>query len=213
MSKIAVIYYSSTGHTHQVAEAVAEGARAAGAEVRVRRVRELAPAEAVAGNPAWKVHHEATADIPEASLDDLEWADGYVFGTPTRFGNVSAQLKQFIDTAGGLWFQGKLADKAAAAFTGAANAHGGQEATLLALATTFHHWGSVLVPPGFTDASIYGAGGNPYGVSFTDGFDGKPVPEEVLAAARYMGGRVARYAGVLAANRAALNPVVEDKAA
>lgn len=197
MTNIAVIYYSSTGHTHQVAQAVEQGARAAGATTRLRRVRELAPAEAIASNPAWQAHHEATRDVPEASPDDLDWADGYILGSPTRFGNVAAQLKQFIDTTGGLWFQGKLADKAAAAFTGAGNVHGGQEATLLALATTFNHWGSILVPPGFTDAAVYGAGGNPYGVSFTDGMDGKPVPEEILAAARHLGARVTRVATAL----------------
>jgi NAD(P)H dehydrogenase (quinone) len=197
MTKIAVIYYSSTGHTHQVARAIEQGARAAGATTRLRRVAELAPAEAIASNPAWQAHHEASRDVTEASLNDLDWADGYILGTPTRFGNVAAQLKQFIDTAGGLWFQGKLADKAAAAFTGAANLHGGQEATLLALATTFNHWGAILVPPGFTDPAVTGAGGNPYGVSFTDGMDGKPVPEEILAAARHLGGRVTRVATVL----------------
>lgn len=213
MTNIAVIYYSSTGHTHQVAEAVAAGARAAGADVRLRRVAELAPEAAIAANPTWKAHREATRDVPEASLDDLDWADGYVFGTPTRFGNVAAQLKQFIDTAGGLWFQGKLADKAAAGFTGAANAHGGQEATLLALATTFHHWGSILVPPGYTDASVYGAGGNPYGVSFTDGMDGKPVPEEIFAAGRHLGARVTRIAGLLATARATQAQDSQDEAA
>lgn len=197
MTNIAIVYYSSTGNTHQVARAVEAGAVSAGATVRLRRVPELAPEAAVASNPAWKAHLDATQDVAHASLDDLEWADGYVLGTPTRFGNVSGQLKQFIDSAGGLWYQGKLADKAAAAFTGAATLHGGQEATLLALATTFHHWGAVLVPPGYTDASIYAAGGNPYGVSFQDTRDGTPVPEEVLAAARHMGARLTRVASAI----------------
>lgn len=197
MTNVAIIYYSSTGRTHQVAQAVEAGARATGATTRLRRVPELAPEAAIASNPAWKAHLEATQDVPLAGLDDLDWADGYVLGTPTRFGNVSAQLKQFIDTAGGLWYQGKLADKAAAAFTGAATLHGGQEATLLALATTFHHWGAILVPPGYTDASIYAAGGNPYGVSFQDTRDENPVPEEVLAAARHMGGRLTRVAAAV----------------
>ena len=201
MTRIAVIYYSSTGNTHQVAEAVAEGARKAGAEVRLRRVRELAPAAAVAAKPRWKAHLEAAAEIPEASLDDLEWADGYVFGSPTRFGGIASQLKQFIDTTGGLWMKGALADKPAAAFTGAGNPHGGQESTLLSLANTFYHWGAVLVPPGYTEPLLYAAGGNPYGVSFTDKLDGSPVPEEVLAAARYLGGRVARFAAALAGER------------
>ena len=137
MAKIAIIYYSSTGHTHRIAEAAAEGARAAGAEVRLRKVAELAPAAAIDSNPAWRAHVEATHDIPEATPDDLEWADGFLLGTPTRFGLPAAQLKQFIDQCGGKWFTGQLQDKAAGAFAGAGNQHGGQESTLLALQNIF----------------------------------------------------------------------------
>lgn len=99
---IAVIYYSATGNVHTLAQAVAEGAEKAGAEVRLRRAAELAPQSAIDGNPAWRDHADATADVPVASHDDLRWADAYAFGTPTRFGNVAAQLKQFIDTTGPL---------------------------------------------------------------------------------------------------------------
>ena len=200
MANVTIVYYSSTGHTWQIARAVEQGARAAGAETRLRKVRELAGVEAIAAKPAWKEHLEATRDVPEATLDDLEWADGFVFGTPTRFGLPTAQLKQFIDTLGPLWSQGKLQDKAAAAFTGAGNVHGGQEATLLALHNVFYHWGSIIVPVGYTDKLLYAAGGNPYGVSFTDG-RGKGLPEEKLAAARFQGQRVSRFASVLAAAR------------
>ena len=126
MTKIAVIYYSSTGNVHELAGALAEGAEEAGAEVRLRRVPELAPAEAIASNPLWQAHVDATAgEVQEATPADLEWADGYAFGTPTRFGTPAAQMKQFIDTLGGLWFTGKLADKGATAFTSAQNVHGG----------------------------------------------------------------------------------------
>jgi len=200
MANVTIVYYSSTGHTWQIARAVEQGARAAGAETRLRKVRELAGVEAIAAKPAWKEHLEATRDVPEATLDDLEWADGFVFGTPTRFGLPTAQLKQFIDTLGPLWAQGKLQDKAAAAFTGAGNVHGGQEATLLALHNVFYHWGSIIVPVGYTDKLLYAAGGNPYGVSFTDG-RGKGLPEEKLAAARFQGQRVSRFASLLAAAR------------
>jgi NAD(P)H dehydrogenase (quinone) len=200
MANVTIVYYSSTGHTWQIARAVEQGARAAGAETRLRKVRELAGVEAIAAKPAWKEHLEATRDVPEATLDDLEWADGFVFGTPTRFGLPTAQLKQFIDTLGPLWAQGKLQDKAAAAFTGAGNVHGGQEATLLALHNVFYHWGSIIVPVGYTDKLLYAAGGNPYGVSFTDG-RGKGLPEEKLAAARFQGQRVSRFAALLAAAR------------
>jgi len=203
MATLSVIYYSSTGNTYQVARAIADGAHEAGAEVRLRKVRELAAAEAVSGNPAWKAHQEATREVREASLDDLEWADGLVFGTPTRFGLPAAQLKQFIDTAGPLWAKGKLQDKMVGAFTGALSAHGGQESTLLALYNVFYHWGSLIVPAGYTDQVVYAAGGNPYGVSFTDA-KGRKQPEEILAAARYYGRRIATFAEALVAGRAQL---------
>ncbi|VTU27263.1 NAD(P)H:quinone oxidoreductase [Variovorax sp. PBL-E5] len=200
MAHITIVYYSSTGHTWQIARSIEEGARAAGAQTRLRKVRELADAQAIEAKPAWKAHLEATQDVPEATLDDLDWADGFVFGTPTRFGLPAAQLKQFIDTLGPLWAQGKLQDKAAAAFTGAGNLHGGQESTLLAMHNVFYHWGSIIVPVGYTDPLLYAAGGNPYGVSFTDG-RGKGLPEEKLAAARFQGQRVARFAALLATAR------------
>lgn len=198
MAKVAIIYYSSTGHTHALAEAVEAGAKEAGAETRLRRVAELAPEAVVAKNPDWAAHLAATAGVPEASLDDLEWADGYVFGTPVRYGLPAAQLKQFIDTTGPLWAQGKLADKVVSGFCGAMNPHGGQESTLLALYNTFYHWGSIIVPVGYTDPVTYASGGNPYGPSYTTGPNNAPVPEPVLATARYLGGRVARFAARLA---------------
>jgi NAD(P)H dehydrogenase (quinone) len=200
MAKVAIIYYSATGNTYRVARAVEEGARSAGAETRLRRVHELAPPEVIAGNPAWKAHREETASIPEASLEDLEWADGFVFGAPTRYGVMAAALKFFFDGSGALWGQGKLANKAVAAFSGAANPHGGQETTIMTIYNVMHHWGAILVPPGYTDQSVYAAGGNPYGVSFTANREAKQ-PDEVLAAARHLGARVARVAAVLAENR------------
>jgi NAD(P)H dehydrogenase (quinone) len=212
MTKIAIIYYSSTGHTYQLAQAVEEGARSLGAEVRLRKVQELAPEQAIASNQGWQQHVVATQHVQEAALEDLEWADGFVFGTPTRYGNVSAQLKQFIDSTGPLWGQGKLANKAVAAFAGAGNAHGGQESTLLALSNSFYHWGAVIVPTGYTDPVIYGAGGNPYGVSFTASQDGSGVGQEVLAAGRYLGQRVTRYAEVISQNLDRLLPMQEEAA-
>lgn len=209
MTKIALIYYSSTGNTYELIKAAEEGARDAGAETRVRKVRELAPEEAIATNAGWQQHVQATQDVPEATLDDLDWADGYVFGTPTRFGNVSAQLKQFLDTAGPLWAQGKLSNKAVAGIVGAGNAHGGQETTLLTLYNVMYHWGAVIVPTGYTDPLLYAAGGNPYGVSYSDP-GGNPQPPEVLAAARYLGARIARFAAVLAENRDRLLPTQEE---
>ncbi len=194
--KVAVIYYSATGNVYGLARAIEEGAKEAGAEVRFRKVRELAPEEAIKSNQGWYDHALMTEDVPEAQLEDLEWADAYVFGTPTRFGNVSAQLKQFIDTTGGLWFEGKLADKVVSGFTSASNPHGGQESTLLSLYNVFAHWGAILVTPGYTDLVLFEAGGNPYGASSTE----EPTEQE-FAAARYLGRRVAEKAALLTGSR------------
>jgi NAD(P)H dehydrogenase (quinone) len=203
--RIAVIYYSSTGSVYELGKAVAEGARAAGADVRFARVAELAPSEAIDQNPAWRAHLDATKDVPLASHDDLRWADGIAFGSPTRFGNVASQLKQFIDTTGSLWAAGELQDKAVTAFTSAINTHGGNESTLLALYNTMYHWGSVIVPPGYTDESLYAAGGNPYGTSHPAG--GGPPGDAALAAARYQGRRLAEMAArIRPATRATERP-------
>jgi NAD(P)H dehydrogenase (quinone) len=198
--RLSVIYYSATGTNYEMARAAEAAAAAAGADTRLRRVRELAPDEAIDRNPAWRAHVEATRDVVEATLDDLEWADGYLFGSPTRYGNLAAQLKQFIDTAGSLWSQGKLADKPVAAFTSARNPHGGQETTLLAMYNIFHHWGCLLVPPGYTDQAVFAAGGNPYGVSTTPIKDGRVDPA-ALEAVRYMAQRVTRVTQWLKAGR------------
>lgn len=194
MTKVAIIYYSATGNVEALAAAVEEGARSQGAEVRRRHVAELAPAEAIASNPAWETHRAEVADAPVAQLDDLAWADAYILGTPTRFGNVSSQLKQFIDTAGGLWMEGALAGKVAAGFTSAMNQHGGQESTLLALYNTFYHWGAFIVPPGYTDERVFAQGGNPYGANSV----GAPSEGE-LARARHLGERVASVSARLQA--------------
>lgn len=198
-TRIAVIYYSSTGYVHALAKAIAEGAEEADAEVRLRRVAELAPAEAIASNPAWQSHVDAThGEVPEASVEDLDWADGYALGTPTRFGNPTSQLKQFIDQAGPLWAQGKLADKAATTFTSAMNAHGGSESTILAVNNVFYHWGAIIVAPGYTDQQLFAAGGNPYGTSYASGQSGEPISEAALTAARIQGRRLATVAAKLA---------------
>lgn len=203
MSRIAVIYYSATGNVHRLAQALASGAEGSGAEVRCRGVAELAPDGAIQQNPAWARHREEIqGKVPEATLEDLEWADGYAFGTPTRFGTMAAQLKQFFDTTGGLWQRGVMADKPVTAFTSAMNPHGGQESTILSLSNVFYHWGSVIVPPGYTHPSVFEAGGNPYGASSTSGGSNEGPDEAALAAARYQGSRLAEYAEVLSPLRA-----------
>ena len=172
--KIAVIFYSTYGTNHAVAEAAAKAAEAAGAEVRLRRFAETAPKEVVAGQDAWKAHAEKTADIPEVSHADMEWADGYFISAPTRYGVVASQVRAFIDTLGPLWMKGGLSNKTFTATTSAGNAHGGQEATTLSLYTTAYHWGAIVVAPGYTDPAVSEAGGNPYGYSANAGaFDDK----------------------------------------
>ena len=187
--KVAVIYYSATGTTHDMARAVEEGAKGAGAEVRFRKVRELAPEEAIQNNEGWSKHRLQTQDVEEASNDDLEWADAIILGSPTRYGLPSAQLKQFIDGTGGLWASGKLVDKVVSSFTTAATPHGGHETTITAINNTFYHWGAIIVGPGYADP-IQFQSGNPYGTSFTSN-NGELDPDEVaLNAAKFQAKRV-----------------------
>ncbi|MCX4919094.1 NAD(P)H:quinone oxidoreductase [Streptomyces sp. NBC_00687] len=191
--KLAVIYYSSTGTITEIAKTLRDAGAKAGADVRLLKVAELAPQTAIDANPAWVAHHAATADIPLATPEDIEWADAVLFGTPTRFGNVSAQLKQFIDTLGGLWAQGKLADKVYSGFVSSATAHAGQETTLHALYTSIHHFGGITVTPGFTDPQKF-VDGNPYGTSHVDGQGANPVDDTTRAAARIQAERVVKIA-------------------
>lgn len=163
--KITVLFYSTYGMNHAVADEAVRAAESAGAEVRLRRVRETAPDEVVNGQDAWKAQAEKMADIPEASLDDMDWADGYFVSAPTRFGVVASQLRAFFDTLGPLWQDGKLANKTITATTSSSTPHGGQETTFLSIYLSAMHWGCILVPPGYTDAVKFEDGGNPYGFS------------------------------------------------
>lgn len=191
--KLAVVYYSMTGSNYQLAKWAEEAAKEAGAEVRVLKVQELAPEAAINSNPIWKAHVEATKDVPVASSADLEWADAVIISSPTRFGNVSSQMKQFMDLQGGLWAQGKLTNKVVSAMSSAQNSHGGQEATIHAIYTSMMHWGAIIVPPGYTDNSIFRAGGNPYGTSVTINGEGKMV-EDVKDAVRHQAKRTIEVA-------------------
>jgi NAD(P)H dehydrogenase (quinone) len=164
VTKLAVIYYSATGHGTTMARRVAAAAEGAGAEVRVRPVSETRDPASFAQNPAWTANYEATKDLPHATGDDIDWADAVIFGSPTRFGSVASQLRDFLDSLGGLWSQGKLADKVYAGFTSSNTAHGGQETTLLTLYVTLIHFGGIIVPPGYTDPLKF-VDGNPYGAS------------------------------------------------
>lgn len=191
--KLAVVYYSMGGTNYQLAKWAEEGAKEAGAEVKVLKVPELAPQSAIEGNPIWKAHVDATKDVPEVQLSDLEWADAIIFSVPTRFGNMPSQMKQFLDTTGGLWFNGKLVNKVVSAMSSAQNSHGGQEATILSLYTSMYHWGAIVAAPGYTDPVIFGSGGNPYGTSVTVGQDGKMI-EDVQAAVKHQAKRTVTVA-------------------
>jgi NAD(P)H dehydrogenase (quinone) len=201
--RVAVIYYSATGNVHALATAVAAGAEAAGAEVRLRHVEEMASELLISHGQHWGRHRSIVDEAPLATLADLEWADGFAFGTPTRFGNVAAQLKQFLDQAGQLWQEGKLGDKVGTAFTSSQSTHGGQESTILALNNTLYHWGASIVPLGYTVQEVFAAGGNPYGTSWTSDHSVTGPDEAALALARYQGARLACYAAVVATAREA----------
>jgi NAD(P)H dehydrogenase (quinone) len=194
--RLAVIFYSTYGTNHRMAEIAAQAARDAGAEVRVLKVRETAPEGVVAGQDAWRAQAEKTADVPEVGYDDMEWANAYLFSAPTRYGVSASQLRAFIDSLGPLWAAGKLADKAVSAMTSAQNPHGGQETTLIGLYTTMMHWGAIIVAPGYTDPVTYAAGGNPYGTTVTAG--GGEIPAEVQEGIRHQARRLVRFAEKLA---------------
>ena len=174
--KLTLIYYSTYGTNHEMARVAEEAAREAGAEVRLRKVRETAPDEVVNAQEAWAAQRDATADVPVVSDDDMLWADAYLFSAPTRYGGAASQMRSFIDTLGPLWMEGKLVDKHVSAMTSSQNPHGGQETTLNSLYVTFMHWGTILVPPGYSDPAVFAAGGNPYGASVTA--DGNPLSNE-----------------------------------
>ncbi|MCL8206632.1 MAG: NAD(P)H:quinone oxidoreductase [Actinomycetia bacterium] len=197
--KITVVYYSMTGSVYRLARAVAEGAESAGAEVRLRKVPELIPLEVIEANPSIKAAHELQQSVPDATLDDLVWADGIALGSPTRFGNMTAQLKNFLDQTGPLWAQGKLFGKAVGFFTGANTMHGGHESTILTMSTFAYHHGMVIVPASYAIPEVHSTrtGGSPYGPSELSG-KGIELSEEEAAIARAFGRRLAEVAGKLA---------------
>lgn len=198
MSKILVLYYSSYGHCERMAEAAAEGARGAGAEATVKRVPELVPEE-VARKSGYKMDQKA----PIATVDELPDYDGIIFGTGTRFGNMTSQMKNFLDQAGGLWASGALIGKVGSVFTSTATQHGGQESTILTFHTVLLHLGMVIVglPYSFEAqkslAEILGA--SPYGAATITGGDGSRMPSRIeLDGARFQGRHVAGIAAKLA---------------
>jgi len=198
MAKVLVLYYSSYGHIETMAQAVAEGAASAGAEVTVKRVPELVPAD-VAKASGFKLDQAA----PVATVDELPGYDAIVLGVPTRFGNMPAQMKNFLDQTGGLWFQGKLIGKVGSVFTSTATQHGGQESTILSTHTVLLHHGMVIVGLPYSFQGQMGVaevtGGSPYGAStIADGNGSRQPSANELAGARFQGAHVAKIAAKLA---------------
>ena len=198
MAKVLVLYYSTWGHIEQMAYAAAEGAREAGAEVAVKRVPELVPSHI-----AEQAHYKLDQAAPIATVEELPEYDAIIFGTPTRFGNMTAQMKNFLDQTGALWAQGKLVGKVGSVFTASATQHGGQESTLLTFHPVLLHHGMVVVGLPYAFAGQMGVtevmGNSPYGASTIAGGDGSRQPSEVeLAGARYQGRHVAEIATKLA---------------
>lgn len=168
-TKILVVFYSTYGTNHRIATLAAAAAEAAGAEVRLRRIAETAPAEVVAGQDAWKAQAERQSEIPAVSNDDLVWADGIYLTSPTRYGGMASQTRAWLDTLGGLWMQGALAGKAITVSASAQNRNGGTEGAIQQTYVSAMHFGMIPVPPGYTDPVKFEDGGNPYGYSTTAG--------------------------------------------
>jgi NAD(P)H dehydrogenase (quinone) len=201
--KVLIAFYSRNGATEALAKAIAEGAEAQGAEVRLRRARELVGPEIIANVAGWKESMERQNALYAApTANDAEWADAIVFGAPTRFGMIASELKAYIDSLGGLWFQGALFNKVGSAFGASATSHGGAETTVLGLFAVMSHLGLVIVPNGYGDPITF-QGGTPYGShTAVDGQYVKAPAESDLAVAKYQGSRIAQVAARLQPLRA-----------
>lgn len=201
--KVLVVFYSTYGHVYKMAEAIAEGVKGVdGAEVELRRVPETLPDEVLEAMGALEAQ-KAFAHIPVATVDDLASADAIIFGTPTRFGNMTGQMRQFLDATGQLWMQGALVGKVGSVFASSATQHGGQESTILSFHTTLLHQGMVIVGLPYSFQGQMGVdeikGGSPYGASTIAGSQGERMPSEnELTAARFQGKHVATIAAKLA---------------
>jgi NAD(P)H dehydrogenase (quinone) len=191
--KLLVVFYSRTGNTARLADAIAEGAAGVKyTEVEVRRLDDLAPASVIEADAQWTASREALARKYRTleSVDRLVEFDGLVLGSPTRYGVMSAELKNLYDQCGPLWAKGLFENRVGSAFTSVQTAHGGHETTLWSIMTPMANLGMIIVPPGYTAPVMY-AGGSPYGATATTGPDNDQVPENDLAAARHQGKRVA----------------------
>lgn len=198
-TRVLIAFYSRNGSTEALAKAIAEGAKSEAADVRMRRARDLVSEDIMRKVPGWP---ESSARMIQEygvpSEEDAEWADAIIFGTPTRFGNVSSELKAYIDSLGGLWFQGKLNGKVGSAFTSTSTPHGGNETTITSLYTPMAHLGLIIVPLGYADPAMFRSG-TPYGASSISGQNNAPPTPDDLEVATFQGRRVTHVAKALKA--------------
>jgi NAD(P)H dehydrogenase (quinone) len=197
-TKILVVFYSMTGNVAKLAAAVVEGAKSVpDTEVRMRQVEELIPKDKF--NDVMKKVKQELKDIPIATMEDLEWANGIAFGTPTRFGNMTAQMKNFIDQTGGLWQKGALENKVAGIFTSTSTQHGGQESTIITSMVPLFHHGMIIVGVPYSETRLFSmdsvSGGSPYGASSVSGPTASRAPiENEIQIAKTLGRRIANIA-------------------
>ena len=197
MAKVLIAFYSRDGSTEALANAISDGAAGAGGEVRLRRARELVDEATMGFVPGWKEAADRMNEAyPAPSVEDAEWADAIILGSPTRFGLLASELKAYLDGLGGLWFQGKLAGKVGSAFTSSSSLHGGNEINNLSMFVPMSHFGMIIVPPGYADPVMFQAG-TPYGASSVSYGGAKAPTEEDLASARFQGKRVVEVAQAL----------------
>ena len=193
-ANVLIAFYSRGGSTERLANGVAEGAAGAGAEVRMRRARDIVSEDIIKSVPGWAENRDRMYKEYQApTVDDVLWADAIIFGSPTRFGNVCAELKAFVDSLGGPWFKGQLNGKVGSGFSSTMSQHGGNESTILTMYNFMAHMGFVLVPTGYADPVMFG-GGTPYGATTVTGQQGALPNEGAMAAARFQGRRVAEVA-------------------
>jgi NAD(P)H dehydrogenase (quinone) len=198
--KVLIAFYSRNSSTELLARAVAEGAAKEGAEVRLRRAREFVGPDVMRQAPGWLENANAMNARYEAPTEaDADWADAIVFGTPTRFGSISAELKAYVDGLGGLWFKGKLNGKVGSVFASTSSKHGGNESTLLSIYTPMAHLGLIIVPLGYADPAMFKAG-TPYGATHVSNLDTLKPDAEHLAVAQFQGRRVTSVARALRAS-------------
>ncbi len=198
MRRVLIVFDTRYGNTHKLADGIAEGAREVkGTEVHLRRVEITEPEAVINQHEDWRKANERFKAVPQVTLEELAQADALIFGSPTRYGNMTAPMKKLFDSTGRLWAEGKLFGKVGAAFTSTSTPHGGNETTILTMFLVMYHHGMIVVAPGYGDPALYAAG-SPYGASSVSGPGAdKPPTEADLKVARFLGRRVAQVTRAL----------------